>query len=103
VVRDDVLDCAQELGVSALGQLGFELGRLVEVILDRPFTAAGDENQVRHARGHRFLDGVLDERLVDDRHHFLGARLRRRQEARAHARDGKYGFGDFIHEGAWEG
>jgi hypothetical protein len=38
--------------------------------------------------GDGFLHRVLDERLVDDRHHLLRARLRCRQEARAHARTG---------------
>src|SRR5262249_33228210 len=43
--------------------------------------AAGDEEDVVDAGGERFLDAVLDDRLVDERQHFLGLRLRRRKES----------------------
>src|SRR5690606_36992164 len=47
----------------------------------------------------RFLDTVLNQRLVDDRQHFLRHRLRRGQKARAVARGGKQAFVDrsFFH------
>ena len=44
----------------------------------------------------RFLDAVLDDRLVDERQHFLGLRFGRRKEARAQAGGGKNGFADVI-------
>ncbi len=61
----------------------FQLDVGVEVILDRALRAAGDEDQFAGARGERLFRGVLDQRLVDDRQHFLRARLGRRQEPRA--------------------
>src|SRR5260221_3279559 len=61
----------------------FELGVEVEMVLDRALVSAGHENHVGDAGGRGFLDRVLDQRLVHDRQHFLGARLGGRQEAAA--------------------
>jgi hypothetical protein len=66
-----------------------ELGIGVEVVLDGALRAAGDEHEVAGTRRQRLLDGVLDQRLVDDRQHLLGAGLGRRQEACATAGDGE--------------
>ena len=44
--------------------------------------------------GDRFLDAVLNDRLVDERQHFLRLRLGGRQEAGAEAGGGKDGFAD---------
>ena len=42
------------------------------MIFDRGLVAAGDDqNRLDPARD-RFLDRVLDERLIDERQHFLG-------------------------------
>ena len=60
---------------------------MVEVILQRGFAAAGHEHDVLDAGGQRLFDRVLDQRLVDDRQHFLGYRLGRRQEPGAQAAD----------------
>src|SRR5439155_16272328 len=46
------------------------------------------------ARGHRFLDAVLDDRLVDQRQHFLRLSLGRRKKPRAQPRGGEHGFAD---------
>ena len=40
----------------------------------------------------RFFDGVLDDRLVDDRQHLLGHCFRCGKKTRAHAGDGEDGF-----------
>src|SRR5262245_37099816 len=45
------------------------------MIFNRVLATAGDEDDVVHARGNRFLDAVLDDRLVDERQHFLGLRF----------------------------
>ena len=45
------------------------------MILDRVLAAAGDEDDVVDARGDRFFDAVLDDRLVDERQHLLGLRF----------------------------
>ena len=76
-----------------------ELDRDVEVILDGVLAAAGDEDDVVDARGDRFFDAVLDDRLVDERQHFLGLRLGRRQEAGAEAGGGKDGFANGVSRG----
>src|SRR5256885_15804048 len=73
-------------------QLEFLVG--IEVILDGPLGGTGDEHQAPRARGERFLDRVLDQRLVDHRQHFLRARLGRRQKARAAAGHRKHGGTD---------
>ncbi len=59
-------------------QRRLELPGPVEVVLERALVAPGDEQDVVETRGHRFLDDVLDGRLVDDRQHLLGRSLRRR-------------------------
>ena len=71
-----------------------ELDRDVEVILDRVLAAAGDEDDVVDAGRDRFFDAVLNDRLVDERQHFLGLRLGGGKEARAEAGGGKDGFAD---------
>ena len=67
------------------------------MVLDGALVAAGDEDHVGDAGRDRLLHRVLDQRLVDDRQHLLRAGLGGRQEAGAHTRDRKYGFGDLVH------
>jgi UTP-glucose-1-phosphate uridylyltransferase len=43
-----------------------------------------------------FVHRILDQRAIDDRQHFLGDRLGRRQEAGAEPRDGEDGFLDRL-------
>ena len=69
-----------------------ELDRDVEVIFDGVLAAAGDEDDVVDARGDRFLDAVLNDRLVDERKHFLGLGFGRRQETGSEAGGGEDGF-----------
>ena len=65
---------------------------MVEMVLDRRLAAAGDEDEFLDSRFAGLLDGILDQRLVDDRQHLLGHRLGRRQEPGAEAGDRKNGF-----------
>ena len=62
------------------------------MILDGVLAAAGDEDDVVHARGDGFFDAVLDDRLVDERQHLFRLRFRGWQEAGAKTRRGKYGL-----------
>ena len=42
------------------------------MIFDGAFSAAGDDDNVFDARGDRFFDRILNERLVDQRQHLFG-------------------------------
>ena len=95
--RDDVADELQQVVLTGLGELALELGIGVEVILDRALRRARDEDQPIRAGVERFFDGVLDQRLVDDRQHLLRRRLRRRQKARSSTRDRKHGCSNAWH------
>ena len=78
-------------------QRSLELGAGIEMILDCALRAAGDEHQGFGARGNRFFDRVLNERLVDDRQHLLRGRLGCRQKTGAASGDGKDGgFDGFL-------
>src|ERR1700733_3567112 len=72
-------------------QHGLELRIAVEVILDGALGAAGDEDQGVRSGGKRFVDRILNERLVDDGEYLLRARLGDGKESRAAAGDGEYG------------
>jgi hypothetical protein len=67
-----------------------ELRVAVEMILDGALRAAGDEHQRVSARRQGFVHCILNERLVDDRQHLLGARFGHGQESRAAAGHRKY-------------
>ena len=54
------------------------------------FFAAGNEDQRFDSRFQCFLNGVLDQRFVHDRKHFLGNGLCCRQKPGAQACNGKY-------------
>ena len=90
----DLADLGELLALAARLEKRLELDRDVEVILDRVLAAAGDEDDVVDAGGDRFLDAVLDDRLVDERQHLLRLRLGGRQEPGAEAGGGEDGFAD---------
>ena len=73
-------------------ELAFQFVGGVVVVLDGALVAAGDEDHVADAGGVGLFDGVLDQRLVDHRQHFLGLRLGGRQKAGAEARHGEHGL-----------
>src|SRR5437660_585838 len=61
--------------------------------VDGAFSGAGFSTSPRTVASRPcLLEGVLDQRLVDDRQHFLRDRLGRRQETRAESADRKYSF-----------
>jgi len=74
----------------------FELERMIEIIDQARFAAAGDEDNLLDSRLPRFIHRILDQRPVDDRQHLLGDRLGRGQKARAEPRDWKHGFANFT-------
>src|ERR1700722_12097381 len=61
------------------------------MILDRALRTAGDEYQRVGACGKRFIDRVLNQRLVHDGKHFLRTCLGDREESRAASGNGKNG------------
>jgi hypothetical protein len=86
----------QQLLLVGLLERHLELVGHVEVVLDGPLVAAGDEDHLAHAGRVGLLHRVLDQRLVDHRQHLLGLRLGGRQEAGAEAGDRKDGLGDLL-------
>ena len=90
----DVAHATEHLDVAAGLEQVLELVGGVEVVLDGPLLAAGHDDDLLDAGGHRLLDRVLDDRLVDERQHLLRLRLGRRQEAGAPAGGREDGFAD---------
>jgi hypothetical protein len=84
----------QQGGLAAGLELAFELVGGVVVVLDGALVAAGHEDHVADARGVGLFHGVLDQRLVDHRQHFLGLCLGGGQKAGAKARNGEYSLAD---------
>ena len=95
--RADRLHQFQIAILAARGQFGFQFVGLVEVVLDGALGAAADEDDVGDAGLHRLFDRILDQRLVDDGQHFLGAGLGGRQKTGAQTGNRKYGFFYFLH------
>jgi hypothetical protein len=95
MARLDAAHEFQQLVLAARLELGFDLIRLVEVILDRALAAARDEDHFGDAGGHCFFHRVLDQRLVDNGQHFLRAGLGRGEEPGAETGNGENRFGDF--------
>ncbi|MEH2602743.1 hypothetical protein V1277_002120 [Bradyrhizobium sp. AZCC 1588] len=67
----------------------------VEMVLDHPLVAPGDEDEMLDAGLLGLVDHVLNQRLVDDRQHFLRHCLGGGQDAGAEAGDREDGFTDF--------
>ena len=82
----------EQFRLAARFEKGLELDRDVEVILDRVLAPAGHEDDVRDAGGHRLLDAVLNDRLVDERQHLFRLRLGGRKEASAETRSREHRF-----------
>ena len=93
----------QELVLALLAQRRLELGRVVEVVLQRGLAARGDEDELLDPRRARLVDGVLDERPVNEGHDLLRDGLGRRKEPGPEPRDGEDGFGDGSSHGVPHG
>ena len=94
VVRLDAAYHVEQFLLTRLFEGYLELESHVKVVFDRPLVAAGDENHFAHTGGIGFLNGILNQRLVDHRHHFLRLRLGGGEEAGAQTGHGKDRFVD---------
>src|SRR3546814_5255581 len=65
-----------------------KLERVIEMILDQALAAAGHEDELFDARLAGLVDGILDERPVDDRQHLLWHGFGRRKEPGPKAANG---------------
>ena len=74
----------------------FELEGMVEIIDERRFAAAGDEDQLLDPRLARLVDRILDQRPVDDRDHLLGNALGGREQAGAETGDREHRLADAM-------
>ena len=92
--------CRHRLRLAAFAQRRFQFVRDVEMLDQRGLAAAGDHAELLDAGGAGLLDRVLDQRLVDDRQHFLGRCLGGGQEARAKTGDRQDGFAQFLDHGS---
>src|SRR5262249_39993844 len=70
--------------------------RDVEMVFDRTFFAAGNDQDRLDAACDRLLNGVLDKRFVHERKHFFWRCLGRRQKPGAETRSGENGLANFI-------
>ena len=68
----------------------------VEIVDQRGFPAAGDEDHLLDPRLARLVDRILDQRPVDDRQQFLRDRLGGGQQAGAEAGDGEHGLAELL-------
>jgi hypothetical protein len=64
------------------------------VVLDGALTGGRDDDDLGDAGGRGLLDGVLDDRLVDERQRLFRKDFRRGEEARAVASGEDDGFAD---------
>ena len=87
-------DLLELLELAGPFEVGLQLEGAVEVVLDGPLVATGDDEDVGDAARHRLLDHVLDGRLVHQGQHLLGLGLGGREEAGPEAGGGDDGFLD---------
>ncbi len=66
------------------------------MILDHALVAAGDEDEFIDSGSQAFLNGILDQRPVDDRQHFLRHRLGGGQKSGAETGHRQNGFTDAL-------
>ncbi len=79
----------QDLGLALGQELGLKLDLVVEIILDRLFGAAGDEDDVLDPRLARLFHDVGEDRSVDDVQQLLGRGLGAGQNPRAETGHGQ--------------
>src|SRR6267378_419813 len=74
-------------------------GSGIEMVFDRIFALAGDDDDVLDAGGDALFGDVLNLGLVHDGEHFFGLRFGGGEEARAEARGGEDSFADAVLRG----
>src|SRR3989344_3770866 len=62
-------------------QVIFQFERVVKMVLNRSFSAAGNKNDFFNSGGNSLFNQILDSRFIDDRQHFFRLSLCRRQES----------------------
>jgi len=82
----------QHLALAAALEIFFQFQRTIEMVLDRTFASAGDDDDVFDARRDRFFDHVLNQRFVDQREHLFRRGLGRGEKACAQSGSGNNGF-----------
>src|SRR5215469_6104921 len=75
----------------------------IEVIFNRLLPAPGDDQDLIATRGHRFLDPILDDGLIDHRKHLFRLRFGRGQESGTKPGGGEHGFADSHRDGRLAG
>ena len=88
----------QHLLLAGDGQLCFQLGAAVEVVLNDALIPAHDDEDVGDAGADGLLHQILDGGLVHEGEHPLGHGLGGGQDAGAEARSGDDCLGDFFHD-----
>ena len=73
----------------------------VEMVFDRLLAASGDDQDLVAPRGHGLFHAVLNDRLVDQRQHFLRLSFGGGQETRAQSGSGENGFTNFHLHGVF--
>ncbi len=97
--RHDSANRTQQCRLARVCEGTLQLCVRIEVVFDSSLRTARNEDQPGHSSLDRLLDGVLDERLVDDREHLLGTGLRRGKETCAAARDREHGGSNRLGQG----
>ena len=75
----------------------FKLEGAVEMILNRIFPIAGDDQDLVDSGGRRLFDDILNHRFVDKRNQLFRHGLGEREEARAESGGGNDGLANLLH------
>ena len=81
----------------ACRQALLQLDRMIEMILDEPLAAIGDDENLLYAGVHRLFHDILDSGLVHDGQHLFGHHLCDRQHPRSQAGGRNHCFTHFFH------
>ena len=73
----------EEVGFAALLQHLLQFIADVEVVFDGGLATSGNDDDLIAARRHRLFDAILNDGLVNQRHHLFRLRLGGRQKPRA--------------------
>jgi hypothetical protein len=84
----------EQVVFAARFQLAFQFHADIKMIFDNGLAATGDNDDLIATRGNGFLDAILNDRLVDDRKHFLGDGFGCGQETRTQPGCREDGFAD---------
>ena len=82
----------EHLAFAAALEIFFQFERTVEVVFDRAFASACDDDDVFDAGGDRFFDDVLNQRFVDQRQHLFGGCFGGRKKACTQSGSGNNSF-----------